>query len=901
MKKQLLLLVIIFCCVKIHAQSDDLWHKVSSVATVKRANASDPQRSYYRLNSDFLKIKLNTSTNKSSTNNTSEITIPNSNGVLERFTVWESSNFEPELQAKYPEIRAYEGSGLDDKTAKIHFSLDPGGIQTMVLRADKPSEFIEQNPEDKSVYVLFTSENSPNLTSPLVCNVNDIANTNKNTTTAKTAANNKVFRTFRLALSCTGEYTTFFGGTKAGALAGMNATLTRVNGVFNKDLAVKVVLIANNDAVIYADAATDPYSNAGKGTSTDNSDGNDYWSKEVQSTLTSVIGEGNYDIGHLFGASGGGGNAACIGCICDSPTPSNVIGKGSAYTSPSDGKPQGDTFDIDFVAHEMGHQFGANHSFSFDGTERTGVNVEPGSGSTIMGYAGVSKGYDVQPNSDDYFAYVSILQIQNNLASKSCGVNLPLTNNPPVVNAGLDYTIPMGTAFFLTGTGSDPDGDTLTYTWEQFDSATSSTTANSNSVAYPTKPDGPLFRSFNPVSSPVRYFPALSTVLQNKLTTTWESVSSIARTLHFTLTARDNAPLGTAQTNTDTMTLNVVANAGPFTVSSQNSDDVSWQKGSSQTITWTVNNTNTLQGSSTVNIKLSLDGGLTYPILLASNTANDGSETVQIPASIEASTNCRVLVQPTANVYYAVNRKSFSVGYTSTTTCDSYSFGSAFDIPYTSTSTFTTRTVNVPASTGTVSDVNVLVNVTHDKLSDFELQIVSPQGTIVNLYNKSCGGIQSTLALQFDDAGVELDCSKTTSQIVVPVDLLNAFNGQNPQGTWTFRVRDAVVGNFGKINSASVNICNQTFTLGTPVLEDVEFVLYPNPNKGNFTVQFTSDSLNRAQVYVHDILGKKVYFKTFDPTSFFNQNIQLSDVASGIYFVTVIDGDRRTVKKIIVN
>ena len=269
-------------------------------------------------------------------------------------------------------------------------------------------------------------------------------------------------------------------------------------------------LIANTDAVIYTNAATDPYSDAAKGTSEDKSDGNDYWSKEVQSTLTTVIGDGNYDIGHLFGASGGGGNAACIGCVCESPTASNVIGKGSAYTSPSNNKPQGDTFDIDFVAHEMGHQLGANHTFSFDGTERTGMNVEPGSGSTIMGYAGITN-YNVQDNSDDYFAYTSIWQIQSNLATKSCPASTAIANNPPAINAGSDYTIPISTPFVLSGTGSN--SNTASYTWEQFDSAISSSTANSNSVAYPTKPDGPLFRSFIPGSSLVRYMPNLSTVL----------------------------------------------------------------------------------------------------------------------------------------------------------------------------------------------------------------------------------------------------------------------------------------------------------------------------------------------------------------------------------------------------
>jgi subtilisin-like proprotein convertase family protein len=897
MKKQLLFLLIIFCCVKIHAQSDDLWQKVSANTVLsKRGNSDDSNKLYYKLNSESLQAKLSSTTSKSSKSTTAEITIPNASGVLERFQVWESSNFEPELQAKYPEIRAYEGSGLDDKTAKIHFSMAPIGMQTMVLRADKPIEFIEQNPDDKTGYVLFTSTGSLNSTSKLVCGIKDFTSKNNSTKkTAKTNASNKVFKTLRLALSCTGEYTAFFGGTKAGALAGMNASLTRVNGVFNKDLAVKLILIANNDAVIYTNATTDPYSNAKDGT-TDYPGTSDYqvWNIEVQNNLTSVIGEANYDIGHLFGGSGGGGNAGCIGCICSSPAAVNTIGKGSAYTSPSDGVPQGDTFDIDFVAHELGHQLGGTHTFSYS-IEGTGTNVEPGSGSTIMGYAGVTD-YDVQSNSDDYFAYASILQIQDNLSTKNCPVSTALTNNPPTINAGTDFTIPISTAFVLTGTGSDPEGDTITYTWEQNDSAI--TTDNSNSIAYPTKPDGPLFRSVAPVSSPIRYMPSFNSVLQNQLTTKWESVSSIARTLHFTLTGRDNAALGKAQTNTDEMIVTVASFAGPFAVTSHSGKNVSWNQGSNQTVIWSVNNTNTLFGSSTVNIKLSTDGGLTFPVTLAANTPNDGSQVITLPASVPSSTNCRILIEPVSNIYYAINTTPFAVGYTSTTTCDTYSFGS-FSIQ--NSATFTSKTITVPASTGKVEDVNVSLNVTHTRLSDLEIQVVSPQGTIVRLFDKGCTDVNSTLAVQFDDDGVNLNCNTTTSQIVLPVDVLKVFNGQNPQGNWTFRVRDNVTGMFGTINSASINICTQNFTLGIPDFNAIDFVLYPNPSKGNFTVQFESDASNRVEVFVHDILGKKVYSNSFDNTSHFDQNIQLSNVSSGIYLVTVIDGNRRTVKKIVVN
>lgn len=887
MKKQLLFLILIFCCVNIHAQTNLLWEKVNSVSAKKIENSSNKEKLYYKLNERLLTQKIASSTSKSAT---SEITIPNADGVLERFMVWESSNFDPELQAKYPEIRAYEGTGLDDKTAKIHFSVAPIGVQTMVLRSDKASEFIEQNPENKSEYVLFTSKYRDISKSPLACMTKEEANKNSSGKTAKTTSNTQSFKTLRLAISCTGEYTAFFGGTKAGALAGMNATMTRVNAVFNNDLAVRLTIIVNNDAVIYTNAGTDPYSDAPTGIN------NGVWNLQVQQTLTTVLGNSAYDIGHLFGRSGGGGDAGCIGCVCVDPSSStDKNAKGSAFTSPSNGIPQGDTFDIDFVAHEMGHQLGGTHTFSY-AIEGTGVNVEPGSGSTIMAYAGVTNTYDIQNNSDDYFAYASILQIQDNLATKTCPVSTVVTNNPPTINAGSDYTIPFNTPFVLRGTGSDPDGDSVTYCWEQNDSAT--TTSGSNSIAYPAKPDGPLFRSLPPISSPIRYMPDLSTVLQNRLTTTWESVSSVARTLHFSLTGRDNAPLLTPQTNTDNMVVTVSSAIGPFAVTSQNASDIGWQKGSFQTITWTVNNTNTLSGSGSVNIKLSTDGGLTFPVVLASATPNDGSETITVPLDISA-TNCRILIEPTANIYYALNSSSFAVGYTVQSSCDTYSFGSAFAIPF--QSAFVSKTVTVPASTAVISDVNVSVNVTHDRFSDLEIQIVSPQGTVVKLYDKNCDVVNSTLSLGYDDSGVDLDCSKTTSQIVLPIEALTAFNSQNPQGAWKFQVRDAVSGNFGTINSASVNICTQTFTLDTTEFEGVDFALSPNPNKGYFNVQFECDSTKSVEVFVHDISGRKIYDKTYDKSPYFNQNIQLSKTSLGLYFVTIINGDKRIIKKILVN
>ncbi|MEY2671581.1 MAG: hypothetical protein RLZZ577_1897, partial [Bacteroidota bacterium] len=403
-------------------------------------------------------------------------------------------------------------------------------------------------------------------------------------TTAATS-NGESYKTLRLAVACTAEYTTYFGGTFQ-ALEAINATLTRVNGIFNRDLSLHLNLISSATSLLYTNPATDPFSPANTGA-------NGNWNVELQRDLTAKIGNANYDIGHLFGASGGGGNAGCIGCVCQDPVSLNDVAKGGGFSSPADGKPEGDTFDIDFVAHEIGHQLGANHTFSHE-TEGTGVNVEPGGGSTIMSYAGVTD-YNIQSHSDDYFAYVSIDQIRKNLASKSCPVSSIIPKAKHKANAGEDFVIPKSTPFVLKGSSSNPNGAGLSYCWEQNDTAT--TSFGANSIAFPTKKDGPLFRSFPPTNSPNRFMPELAKVATNNLNSSWESVADVARTMHFTLTVRDNGGIGLAQTDADAMTVTVDATKGPFEITSQNTSNLSWKPLSLETISWAVNSTDQLPGS----------------------------------------------------------------------------------------------------------------------------------------------------------------------------------------------------------------------------------------------------------------------------------------------------------------
>jgi len=900
MKKLLLLVVFILTVNFSFSQRNSSWNlfennKAITSEKIKKTPYSVNQK-LLEFNAVQFKQSLANVPQKSSGNAGVVIQLPNINGELEKFQVWESSNFEPALQAQFPDIRSYVGKGITDPSAVLNFSFDPKGIRTMVFRANTGTEFIEPYTKDSSVYVVFDSATRIKGQLPFTCSTEDFSMTqnlsNKIANSMQSSAQS--YKTMRLALSCTAEYTTYHGGTVAGALAAMNATMTRCNGVFEKDLAIKLLIIANNNLVIYTNAATDPYSTeTGTGAPA-------AWNSQLQSTLNSVIGAANYDIGHLFGATGGGGNAGCIGCVCVDAT------KGSGITSPADGIPEGDNFDIDYVAHEMGHQMGGTHTFSYggiSGTENGTTDVEPGSGSTIMSYAGIGgNGTDMQPHSDDYYHYKSIAQIQTNMGSKTCPVStsLAVTNPKPVVAVqGAAYSIPISTAFKLTGTGTGTAGEVLTYCWEQNDDAT--TISNTASIPSPTKTNGPNFRSRPPSSSPVRYMPQFSDVLAGNLTPTWETCSSVARTLAFAFTVRDNV-LGGGQTNSAATTVTVVNTGAAFAITNPNTADLSWNLGSTQTVTWNVAGT-TANGINTanVNILFSTDGGTTFPIVLAANTPNDGSEVITLPST--ASPTCRILIEAVGNIFYAVS-KNIALGYTITNACNTYSYTTPIPFIDQAPGNYTTRTLNVPVG-GSISDINVLNNITHTYLSDVQTDISSPQNptTFVKLFNRSCGNTNGTLNLRFSDGAAAINCTGgTTLQTVVPGESLTSFNGQNPQGNWTFRVYDNYTGDTGTINSWSIEVCTQTFALSTPSNQFADFAVYPNPSNGNFNIQFTSHSSNGngVKVLVHDMRGRVILENNFENSTTFNQNIQLNNAQAGVYLLTVTDGDIKETKKIVV-
>lgn len=900
MKKQLLsAFIALFCMVSAFAQ-EGLWVKTDKGRTdgLELMDRASMPVAYdiYSLNLPMLKSLLQQAPSRE-TATTSQVIIefPDGNGGLDRFRIFEASIMHPDLAAQHPEIGSYAGQSVKNPASTIRFTVTPFGVHTMLF-SDNGTTYTDTYTKDKQYYISYKKSDVQRVRSFGCSFVGDTDAASRNMFDdfpVTTDSNDSTFRRYRLAMACSIEYAAFHinaagaGGAslddrKNVVLAAMNVTVTRVNAIYERDLAVTLQIIPTNKNVIFVES--DALSNT------------DAMINQIQSIMNSGVGASNYDIGHVVGTGDGG--VAIKGSICTTNKARGVTGNPS---------PIGDPFDVDYVAHEMGHQLGAEHTFNGNtgscggGNRNAGTAVEPGSGSTIMAYAGICSPLDVQNNSDAYFNTVSLDEIFSVISGLSCGVQISNGNTPPAIANLTNYTIPRGTAFVLKGSATDANGDALTYCWEQTN-ANGSTGTQGNSPQ-PGATTGPLFRSLPPKTSPERYFPSLESVLQGNLTPTWEVTPNAARVLNFALTVRDNRMPNGGQTSRKDMSVTVNAVSGPFAVTSQNLANTSWAQGSTQTVTWNVANTAAAPVSTAnVNILLSTDGGLTFPTVLKANTANDGTESVTVPNV--SGTNCRIKVEAVNNIYYAVNSTPFQVGIV--TVCNSFPSNTVVQLPDgagTSSPTFSEIMYldKVVTGTGTVSDVNVTVNVTHPSVRDILVALRHPdQTTIVFLWeNKACA--QGNFNINFDDASASaIVCGNPTSGTFQPVGSLTAFNNKSVAGTWTLMIADGYAGNTGQINSWNLEICTQQAASTEQFASMSDFAIYPNPNNGNFTVSFTSGTAQDIKIGVYDMRGRQVMQRSYANTGAFSGNINLDNVEAGIYLVNVEDGANRITKKIVV-
>ena len=578
------------------------------------------------------------------------LTLPRPEGGTEQFRARRVTVMAPALAARFPQIQTYQAQSLDHPGTVARLDVAPGGFHAQVLEARGQAYYLDPAAGGDSVHhrVFFRAAGRP--AAGWHCGVT--LQSASGTTPIRSGAARRgaagsdpmVLRTFRLAVACTPEYALTKGNTLAGTLAAIVSTVNRVDGVYERELAVRLVLVANNDQLVFL-SGLGPLPNPAYS----NNNG-DAMLLQNQRNVDRLIGPANYDIGHVF--STGGGGIAYTPSACDDPH------KAQGVTGAAD--PSGDAFAIDYVAHEIGHQLGAYHTFNST-QELCGANnrnpdtaYEPGSGTTIMAYAGICAPENIQPNSDPYFHSVSHDEIRAYVEDVGrCGTFSATTNHPPVPVAGRGYFIPKSTPFVLSGAATDPDGDALTYSWEEMDLGPASP------LSSPTG-EAPLFRVRPPQATPTRYFPQLADVLSDT-TTPGEQLPDYGRRLRFRLTVRDNRPDGGALAH-DSTSLVVVGAAGPFRVQVPNDSTARWQAGASAEVRWDVAGTTAAPiRAAEVDILLSLDGGLTYPITLAAAAPNNGQATLTLPLSLPATRRARVQVRATGNVFFDVSDADFMV------------------------------------------------------------------------------------------------------------------------------------------------------------------------------------------------------------------------------------------------
>ena len=628
------LFLLILLSISIHAQKKSvIWSQISTQKANSIENkfykATPLKSTLFNVDLNNLSQTLNNVPKSISYDKTSNVIVqmPNAEGKFESFRISEVSIMEPDLAAKFPNIKTYVGVGIENPAAMLRLTITPEKGLSGTIFSEKKTVFIEPYSSDLKTYIVFVNSEGDTNTDNFVCETESVFEksgiSNEEYLALKNADDGQL-RTYRIALACTVEYAQFHGGTMSSVMAAMTITMNRVNGVYVRDLGLTMTMVDNTSIIFLGpNVDSDPYTNNNGGAML----------SQNQTTCDNNIGSPNYDIGHVFSTGGGGIaslNSPCTGFKAQGVTGSPV--------------PMGDAFDIDYVAHEIGHQFGGNHTQN-NNCQRSSVSVEPGSASTIMGYAGICAP-NIQNNSDDYFNGENIKEMWLNISggnSSTCGTSVSSGNTAPTANAGVDYSIPPSTAFKLTGVGTDPDGNSLTYSWEQNDTTPAPMPPQSTNTA------GPTFRSLDPKTTPVRYFPDFNTVLSGSLASTWEVVPSVARTMSFLLTVRDNAPIA-GNTQSDEMVV-TVENVTPFTVSTP----PTWAPGSTQVVNWVVGQTNNATiNCQTVNILFSSDGGLNFNTTLASGVPNNGSATITVP-NIPTNNNSRILVEAADNVFYAIS------------------------------------------------------------------------------------------------------------------------------------------------------------------------------------------------------------------------------------------------------
>lgn len=579
------------------------------------------------------------------------LSLPLPGGGLAKFRVEESSVVEPQLLEKFPELgKTYRGWSVDDPTAFVRFDFMNGEFAGSILTS-KGKIAIERNKNSGAdSYISYYLRDAATSKNPESCGVRDkligdVEKARQNGLPPQ-VSNGANFRTFVIAIGASSQFSARFGGgTVGGGLIAIVRVLNQLNSTYERDLSVRLLLHRRNDEVVFAGSDF---------TYSDSDVVRAAFDQNPQ--VLSRLGSSTFDVGHAFITDSTGGILGIgeLQSFC-------VTNAKSRAASSTDFSSSLATFTHEIFEHELGHQLGAFHTFNFE-IEGLFSNVEPGFGASIMGYG-------IFPEAIESYHVKSFGQILSHLNSvPACGITQPTVNNIPTVSAPASFNIPKQTPFALTASANDADGDALTYQWQQNDVGESPGGANDS--------DGlkrPMFRIFLPKSSPTRVFPSLYNILNDAnepgllspcdenpadLCRSDEKLPSIARTMNFDVVVRDNHPGGGA-VNSASTAVTVDAASGPFKITSPNTN-VTFRPQETINVLWDVaNTTNAPVSAADVNIRLSIDGGNSFPFLLA-NTANDGAASVTLPSF--NTSQARIKVEADGNIFFDVTDRDFTIG-----------------------------------------------------------------------------------------------------------------------------------------------------------------------------------------------------------------------------------------------
>jgi hypothetical protein len=661
--KNILFALAVFCYLQNNSQSDRFWNIISEAEISLKGKRQIVPQKYVtvQLKGAELKSKLFSAPHEANLpiqNSTCIITLPKPDGTLQQFKVVAFSMMEPGLAQQFPDFKTFSVLGIDDPYASGKLDWNDFGFHGMIKTVNGDYFIDPYSTEDQNNYMsYFTGDfvKDPAYILPEASHPEH--ETGSVDTEHQMHKMGSVMppapcvgadlRTYRLAVACTGEYAVAATGTStptvSQALSKIITSVNRVNGIYETEVSVRLVLVATNSLIVFTNASTDPFTgnnNAG------------VLIQESQTVITNTIGSANYDVGHTF--STGGGGLAGLGVVCNNSQKARGI-----TGSPS---PVGDPYDVDYVAHEIGHQFRGNHTFnattsSCSGNRNGPTSVEPGSGITIMGYAGIcGTTNNLANNSIAYFHAISYDEIVNFVITgtgASCAAITTTSNNPPAVTGPGSFYVPKNTAFTLSGIGVDPDSDALTYSWEETDPGSTGGSWNSGNK--------PFFRSYTPNANPSRTFPSAAALATGNYTATkGEYVPQTAQTLNFRLTARDNKPGGGGVCYAAS-TVSVDGASGPFVLLYPSSSGINWSVNTNQTVTWDVGQTNVAPvACDSVRILISYNSGSTYSVLVHS-TPNDGTEIITVPSLSATINTCRIKVEAIGNIFFDISNSNFTI------------------------------------------------------------------------------------------------------------------------------------------------------------------------------------------------------------------------------------------------